>query len=294
MVAAAKPSGSDAEARVELILRDRWVNYSQGVAAIERLGELLRGARRTRMPSLLVFGEPDIGKTTILKKFMRGRDATIDEQTGRKKAEVVALEAPPEADERRLYAAILRAIGAPIPRGQVVELESATYAQLERLDTRLLIIDETNNLTIGSATAQRRTLAALRRLANQLALSFAFFGTAEALNAVMSDPQVEGRSQPLKLTRLRNDADYAAIVQAVIAYLPLQRQSLCDDAMVAAVHDLTAGSPGKTFRLLNAAAVRAIDDASEQITIDLLHSAVVTRHIHTAGMMRRGAKATAG
>jgi hypothetical protein len=287
MVAAAKPSASDAEARVELILRDRWVNYAQGVAAIERLGKLLRGARRTRMPSLLVFGEPDIGKTTILKKFMRGRDATIDDQTGRKKAE-------PKADERRLYAAILRAIGAPIPRGQVVELESATYAQLERLDTRLLIIDETNNLTIGSATAQRRTLAALRRLANQLALSFAFFGTAEALNAVMSDPQVEGRSQPLKLTRLRNDADYAAIVQAVIAYLPLQRQSLCDDAMVAAVHDLTAGSPSKTFRLLNAAAVPAIDDASEQITIELLQSAVVTRHIHTAGMMRRGAKATAG
>jgi hypothetical protein len=294
MVVAAKPSGSDAEARVELILRDRWVNYPQGSVAIERLGELLRGARRTRMPSLLIFGEPDIGKTTILKKFMRGHDATIDEQTGRKKADVIAFEAPPEADERRLYAAILRAIGAPIPRGQVVELESATYAQLERLDTRLLVIDETNNLTIGSATAQRRTLAALRRLANQLALSFAFLGTAEALNAVMSDPQVEGRSQPFKLTRLRNDADYAAIVQAVIAYLPLQRPSLCDSSMVAAVHDLTAGSPGKTFRLLNAAAVRAIDDASEQITIDLLRSAVVTRHILTAGMMRRGAKTDVG
>ena len=45
------------------------------------------------------------------------------------------------------------------------------------------------------------------RHANQLALSFAFFGTAEALNAIMSDPQVEGRSQPFRLSRLAHDAD---------------------------------------------------------------------------------------
>ncbi len=293
MVASAVAADRDAEERVQLILRDRWVSYPQGAAALERLAELLRGARRTRMPSLLVFGEPDIGKTTILKKFMRGREPVFDEGTGQGRAEVVAVEAPPVADEARLYGAILDAIGAPVPRGGIVDLERATYAQLRRLDTRLLVIDETNNLVIGSAGAQRRTLAALRRMANQLALSFAFFGTAEALNAIMSDPQVEGRSQPFRLSRLAHDADYAAIVRAVVAYLPLQNPSPCDDDLVGCVHELTAGSPGKTFRLLNAAAVRAIDDGSERITIGLVRSAGVVRHIQTAGAMRRRSKAVA-
>ena len=60
------------------MLSDRWVAYPQGQAALQRLEELLRGAQRTRMPSLLVVGDPDMGKTTILRKFMRGRSATFD------------------------------------------------------------------------------------------------------------------------------------------------------------------------------------------------------------------------
>ena len=281
------------EERVELILRDRWVSYPQGTVALNRLTELLRGARRTRMPSLLVFGEPDIGKTTVIRKFMRDREHLFDEGSGRKTAEVVAVEAPPVADEARLYGAILDAIGAPVPRGGIVDLECATYGQLARLKTRLVVLDETNNLVIGSAGAQRRTLAALRRMSNQLAVSFAFFGTAEALNAIMSDPQVEGRSQPFRLTRMPNGTDYAAIVRAVVAYLPLRRSSACEDELVQVMHELTAGSPGKTFRLLNAAAVRAIDTGAEQITVDLLRSAAVVRHIQTASAMRRGSKAEA-
>ena len=67
---------------------------------------------------------------------------------------------------------ILGAVTRRIPEspasapGGIVDLERATYAKLRRFGTRLLVIDETNNLVIGSAGAQRRTLAALRRVAN--------------------------------------------------------------------------------------------------------------------------------
>ena len=54
------------------------------------------------MPSLLVFGEPDIGKTIILRKSMRGCEPVFDEGTGKGRAEVVAVEAPPVADGARL------------------------------------------------------------------------------------------------------------------------------------------------------------------------------------------------
>ena len=290
-------SGADAdlddEARVAKILADRWVHYPQGEAALTRIAELLRGARRARMPSLLVVGEPDVGKTTILKKFMRAHAPTFEPETGRTSSEVIAMEAPPEADEARLYSAILQAIGAP-EGGRLIDMERIVHLQLRRLGTRLLIIDETNNLVIGTGSAQRKTLAALRRLSNRLELSLACFGTMEALHALTSDPQVEGRVQPFQLTRLRNDADYATIVRSVIAFFPLRQTSEVDQPLVDGVHDLTADSPGKTFRLLNAAAVHAIDTGEEQITLKTLRLDDVTRHVRTAAAMRRRVRAAAG
>jgi hypothetical protein len=284
----------DDETRVSKILADRWVHYSQGEAALMRVAELLRGARRTRMPSLLVVGEPDVGKTTILKKFMRAHAPTFDPVTGRAASEVVAMEAPPEADEGRFYSAILQAIGAPEGGGRVVDLERIVHQQLKRLSTRLLVIDETNNLVIGTGAAQRKTLAAVRRLSNQLDLSLACFGTMETLHALTSDPQVEGRAQPFQLTRLRNDADYATIIQAVIAFYPLRRVSNVDQLLIDHVHELTAGSPGKTFRLLNAAAVHAIDTGEEQITLKALRLDDVARHVRTAAAMRRKVRSAVG
>jgi DNA polymerase III delta prime subunit len=257
------------------------------------MAELLRGARRTRMPSLLVVGEPDVGKTTILKKFMRTHAPIFDPETGRATSEVVAIEAPPEADEARLYSAILQAIGAPEGGGRLIDLERIVHLQLKRLGARLLVIDETNNLVIGTGSAQRKTLAALRRLSNQLDLSLACFGTMEALHALTSDPQVEGRVQPFQLTRLRNDADYATIVRSVIAFYPLRQSSDVDQPLIDSVHDLTAGSPGKTFRLLNAAAVHAIDTGEERITLETLRLDDVTRHVRTAAAMRRRVRAAA-
>jgi hypothetical protein len=115
----------------------------------------------------------------------------------------------------------------------------------------------------------------------------------EALHALTSDPQVEGRVQPFQLTRLSNDTDYATIIGSVIAFYPLRRASTVDQPLVDKVHDLTAGSPGKTFRLLNAAAVQAIDSGEEQITPQTLCLDDVTRQVRTAAAMRRRAR-TAG
>jgi len=288
-----EPSSLTAAARIDLVLSDRWVAYPQGQAALQRLEELLRGAQRTRMPSLLIVGDPDVGKTTILRKFMRGRSPSFDSETGRSRMEVVAIEAPPEADELRLYGAILDAVGAPIPGRRAMEAERAVHGQLQRLRTRLLVIDETNNLMIGTGAAQRKTLAALRRLSNMLSLSMAYFGTLEALNALTSDPQIEGRAQPFRLARLVKDETYAAIVAAVVGHFPLRMKSQVDDAFVSAVHEISGGSPGKTFRLLNAAAVAAIDSGREQITVESLHAEEVVRHVRTAMAMRRGARARA-
>jgi len=282
-----RTTAGESEDRINRILADRWVHYPQGDMTLDYLADLLRGARRTRMPSLLVVGEPDVGKTTIMKKFMRAHPASFDAATGLSTREVLGLEAPPEADEGRLYAAILSAAGAPFARGRVIDLEHIVYEQLKRLGTRLLVIDETNNLVIGSGAAQRKTLAALRRLCNQLDLSLACFGTQEAMNAFTSDPQIEGRAIPHLLMRLKNDEEWAIIVRAVVTWFPLAKLSDVDAPFIRKVFELSGGSPGKMFRLLNMCAVHAIDTGTERISLDTLAQDGVARHVQTAAGMRR-------
>jgi len=202
--AAAEALALSDEARIELILRTVGSAIRRDLPCCSGWKSCFaeRGAHACRRCWLL---RSRHGKDNILRKFMRSRPGSFEEATGLSRMEVVAMEAAAEADEQRLYGAILEAIGAPIPGGRVLETERAVHCQLTRLQTRLLVIDETNNLVIGSAAAQRKTLAALRRLSNTLSLSMAFFGTLEALNALMSDPQIEGRCQPYRLARLAND-----------------------------------------------------------------------------------------
>ena len=118
----------------------------------------------------------------------------------------------------------------------------------------------------------------------------AYFGTLEALNALVSDPQIEGRAQPFRLMRMANDEAYGAIVAAVVAHLPLRVRTDIDAAFVDAVHEISGGSPGKTFRLLNFAGVEAIDSGRERITLKSLHAEAVICHVRTASAMRRGAR----
>ena len=171
---------------------------SEDLEALTRDVALTRGLARSYGDSSL----PPPSRPVVAGSVLADRLLAFDPETGRSQMEVVAIEAPPEADELRLYGAILDAVGAPIPARRTMEVERAVHGQLQRLRTRLLVIDETNNLTIGTGAAQRKTLAALRRLSNTLSLAMAYFGTLEALNALTSDPQIEGRAQPFRLARL--------------------------------------------------------------------------------------------
>lgn len=80
----------------------------------------------------------------------------------------------------------------------------------------------------------------------------------------------------------------------MISFYPLNQVSAVDQGLIDRVHEVTAGSPGKTFRLLNAGAVYAIDSGEERISMASLHLDEVTRHVRTAAAMRRRARATAG
>lgn len=68
---------------------------------------------RDRMPCLLLYGDTGMGKTKIIRKFLRDHPARFDSGTGVTTMPAVAMQMPAEPLERDVYGELLNALGAP-------------------------------------------------------------------------------------------------------------------------------------------------------------------------------------
>src|ERR1700692_265149 len=76
------------------------------------------------MPSIAIYGDSGMGKTMIMEKFRLDHPADFDPDTGKARTPVLALQMSGKPNERRLYAQLLTALGAPHnTRATIVDLE---------------------------------------------------------------------------------------------------------------------------------------------------------------------------
>ena len=99
--------------RIKFIRSDRWINYEAAQNALARLNDLLTYPPRDRMPCLLIYGATGMGKTKIIRKFVRDHPAVFDRATGVTSMPVVSFQMPPSPEEGPFYGELLRAFGAP-------------------------------------------------------------------------------------------------------------------------------------------------------------------------------------
>jgi hypothetical protein len=85
--------------RIELVKVDRWVAYARADAVLTHLNSLLHYPPYDRMPCMLLYGLPGMGKTKILQKFLRDHPSSFDETEGVSRNNVIGIEMPPDADE---------------------------------------------------------------------------------------------------------------------------------------------------------------------------------------------------
>ena len=104
-----------AEERIAWIRRERWIEYSRGVRALDRISDLLAHPPRDRMPCLLLHGATGMGKTRILQKFLRSHTAVFDQTTGVTRLSVAAIQMPPHPNELHLYEEILVGLAPSFP-----------------------------------------------------------------------------------------------------------------------------------------------------------------------------------
>jgi hypothetical protein len=255
--------------RIRAIRRDRWVQYPKAREALTVLNYVFEHPRTTRMPSLAIYGDSGMGKTMIMEKFWRDHPADFDPDTGEARIPVLALQMSGKPNERRLYAQLLTALGAPhSPRATIVDLEQKAIHLLKVAHIKVLVVDEVHNLLCGSNRDQRVVLNTLRFLSNELKMSLVCFGVTEAREAIQGDVQLARRFESFSLPRWSTNEAYEDLIRAALRNLPLRQPSVLTAKSLRHILSLSDGLTSKIFSTLNVLAVDAIEKRDERITDD--------------------------
>jgi Bacterial TniB protein len=178
------------EERVAWIRADRWLETADAWAALARLEDLLSYPPRDRMPCLLLYGDTGMGKTKIIRKFLRDHQPIFDRGSGVTSMPVVAM-LPAEPVERDVYGELLNAMSAPGPSGDATfRLKTTCRTLMRRMGVRMLIIDEIHAMLTGTYRQQRVFLNVIRFLANDLKVPLICAGTDLARQALLTDAQL--------------------------------------------------------------------------------------------------------
>ena len=264
------------EARIERINSDLWVGYSRAQTILDRMETLFTRPRISRMPGLLIVGGSNQGKTSLLNRFCAKHPVVDNPGAEHVQMPVVKIQCPPGPDEKRFYTALLDALyqtDSTSIRSHAAEKHRQAKRIMEKVGTRVLILDELHNVLAGPTNRQRYFLNVLKTLSNDFRLPLIAAGTADAHNALTTDPQLYSRLQTVKLPRWEEGGEFMGLLASLETMLPLwKRSELQETALASEILSLSEGVLGEAVSLLTQAACEAVTSGQEKITLKIIKS----------------------
>lgn len=255
------------EERLAHLRRPRWIGYTHAQQVLSQLEDLLTHPKTHRMPSLLMIGDTNTGKTMLATRFVHLHPACDNPEGDAAAVPVLLIQAPPGPEESRFYDSIFEALYAPyLPRDRVAKKQFQVLRLLKPTHLRMLIIDELHNILSGSVSKQRQFLNVLKYLGNDLQIPLVGLGTQEALRAIQADSQLANRFKPVPLPRWRMNREFLRLLASFEQTLPLRQPSrLIDTRLAQKLLAQSEGSLGELSALLTTAAIYAIETEIEHI-----------------------------
>lgn len=260
--------------RVLHIKKQRWITYSKANDLLGKLEDLMNHPPQTRMPNMLIIGDTNNGKTMLVNRFREGYPPQDNLGGESVIIPVLYIQAPPSPDERGIYNAILNRLFEPYARSEATDSKrDRVVSILKRVQLGIIMIDEIQHLLAGTYTKQRNALNVLKYLGNELCVPIVGIGTAEAIRAVQTDPQLANRFIPEVLPKWTMGNDFLRLLMSFERVIPLKEASHLNSPELAEnILALSNGTIGEVSTLLNHAAIHAIKTKTEHITIDTLRN----------------------
>ena len=266
----------DNTTRIQRVLSDRFVAHRRLAEILDHARFLLLQPPQTRAWGLVVMGEPGAGKTMLAKSILRQFPPTpaLEKSPMRIPAVMISMTGAREA--RTIFNRILEALAAPMiasMRGS--DRERLVIRLLRDAQTRLLIVDEIQDILQTTVRQREQSLETIKFLMNELQLPLLALGIPKAMLAMKSDPHLNARFEYAELPNWKVGDDLAALLTALENALPLRRPShLSSPSTMKEIVRLTKGILAKIVRLINHAAVQAITSDSECIDVRMLAAAM--------------------
>ena len=267
-------SKSDEE-RIIYCKKDHWIGYGSAVKLIEILEDKFLDPPQMRHEGLLIYGDSNNGKTAILKRMYDLHKTKLDYVTKDGEAiyeiPIIYFQAPTIPDESRLYSLILDELCVPQKRtDKVVVKANLAKHYLNKLGTKMILIDEIHSALRGNLNKQRTFIDDLKQLSNSLSLTIVLAGTREAYSALSIGNETGSRFPALELPRWNNDKKFRSFVATYERCLPLKEASNMaeNSELLNVLFYQSEGLIGKTVNLLKKAAIKAINSKREYIIVD--------------------------
>lgn len=260
--------------RLDFLDAPRWIGYKTAQQIIDSLHGLIQKPKRPRMPNLLLVGDPNNGKTTIVHRFVELCGQGYVNEDAEPVKPIIFAEAPPSADEKSLYMSILERFFTPYRASDpTAKLRYQVIHLFRSCHVRMLIIDEFHSLLTGSPVKQREVMNAIKLLCNELAIPIVGVGTREAVRVLHTDPQHASRFEVLSLPTWQLNQDFQRLLASFEKILPLQNPSRLHQPELASLfHTISGGNLGDLHRLLVECAREVINSGTEQITREIVES----------------------
>lgn len=261
------------EDRIRAIQQGTWVTYGHAKIILNRMEELLAHPPILRMPNLLVVGVSNNGKTELLHRFMSKHPADPNLSGNASIIPVIYVGAPGTPDVRDLCTRILRAVNAPFKEsGNTFERLFAVKKVLSHTGTRMLLIDDIQHMLTGGAVKQREFRNAIKDLGNELQISIVAAGIEDAYTVFATDEQLSNRFEMAPLPIWKMDMEFGRLLASLEQRLPLRKPSnLKSTGLMQKIYWMSEGPIGEIHGVVKKAAIHAIRNKTEQITMDLLN-----------------------
>lgn len=259
------------EERIGILWHECWIGYPRAMTILDHLNLLIRMPQRLRTPHMLLSGQTNNGKSTLIKRFLLDHAATISPDGTHEIFPAIYFETP-TCDAKRFYACLLRTLNSKLPMTRsVAAMEDEALRLLSEVGTRMLIVDEIHNILTGRRDQIRMFLNLLRFLGNTLKIPIVIVGISEAAQVMRSDDQSANRFEPFYLPTWTDGEEYLTLLDSFEAVLPLRIPSdLSNPLLARKILAMSEGILGEISTVLSRAAELAIREGKERIDTKLL------------------------
>ena len=260
------------EDRILFIDDPRWIGYDKANRTIKVMQSLLNKSKQHRMPNLMIIGDSNNGKTTLINRFSEKFGNEYINDFKESVVPVVLIQAPPTPSEKELYISLLEKMALPYRSTEsTAKLRYQVVHAFRCCNVQILIIDEIHSLLTGTARQQRQIMNVIKFLCNELLLPIVVAGTNDAIRVLQTDPQHMSRFDVIELQNWKNDQNFRKLVGSFELIMPLRKPSnLFHPEKTRIIHSISEGKIGNVRRLISECAIEAIETGAEEITEESL------------------------